>query len=173
MSKLRICLVLQTIKDVNQSLVDDNLVESDRIGAGAFFWAFPSKGFQSRQNLIDHVTAHTAQVDKEIAELEAKLAEEKLSRQSLDGERDLMLQEYEDLRKQHAMLSQKIKLHEKCDPKRLEEIATNKKLCFQGMTRWTDNLYEMESWVKKNNQAMMSEEMYQAFPILRDLDYLQ
>lgn len=112
-------------------------------------------------------------MDKEIAELEAKIAEEKLSRQSLDGDRDLMLQEHDELRKEHAMLSQKIKLHEKCDPKRLEEIATNKKLCFQGMTRWTDNLYEMESWVKKNNQAMSSEEMYQAFPILRDLDYMQ
>lgn len=38
-------VVLQTIKDVNQSLIDDNLVETDKIGIGAFFWAFPSKGF--------------------------------------------------------------------------------------------------------------------------------
>jgi hypothetical protein len=38
-------LVFQTIKDVNQSLVDDNLVETDKIGSGAFFWALPSKGF--------------------------------------------------------------------------------------------------------------------------------
>jgi hypothetical protein len=41
------------------------------------------------------------------------------------------------------------------------------------MIRWTDNLYEMESWMKKNNAAMGSEELYQAFPILRDLDYLE
>ena len=39
-------IVLQTVKDVNQSLVDDNLVETDKIGIGAFFWALPSKGFQ-------------------------------------------------------------------------------------------------------------------------------
>lgn len=39
-------IVLQTVKDVNQSLIDDNLVETDKIGAGAFFWALPSKGFQ-------------------------------------------------------------------------------------------------------------------------------
>ena len=38
-------VVLQTIKDVNQSLIDDNLVETDKIGIGAFFWALPSKGF--------------------------------------------------------------------------------------------------------------------------------
>lgn len=38
-------VIVQAIKDVNQSLVDDNLVESDKIGIGAFFWALPSKGF--------------------------------------------------------------------------------------------------------------------------------
>lgn len=35
-------VVPQAIKDVNQSLVDDNLVENDKIGIGAFFWALPS-----------------------------------------------------------------------------------------------------------------------------------
>lgn len=38
-------IVLQSIKEVNQSLADDNLVETDKIGAGAFFWSLPSKGF--------------------------------------------------------------------------------------------------------------------------------
>ena len=38
-------VIVQAIKDVNQSLVDDNLVESDKIGIGSFFWALPSKGF--------------------------------------------------------------------------------------------------------------------------------
>ena len=38
-------IVLQSVKDVNQSLVDDNLVETDRIGIGCFWWALPSKGF--------------------------------------------------------------------------------------------------------------------------------
>ena len=41
------------------------------------------------------------------------------------------------------------------------------------MVRWTDNLYEVESWIKKNNQAMTNEELYQNFPILRDLDYAE
>ena len=38
-------IVLQSVKDVNQSLIDDNLVETDRIGIGCYFWALPSKGF--------------------------------------------------------------------------------------------------------------------------------
>ncbi len=40
-------IVLQTVKDVLDSLVCDNLVESDKIGAGNFFWSLPSKQFQT------------------------------------------------------------------------------------------------------------------------------
>ncbi len=36
-------VVQQTIKDINQSLCDDNLVMSDKIGSSNFFWSFPSK----------------------------------------------------------------------------------------------------------------------------------
>ncbi len=38
----RMGVVQQTIKDVNQSLVDDSFVNSDKIGASNFFWSFPS-----------------------------------------------------------------------------------------------------------------------------------
>ena len=38
-------VIIQAIKDVNQSLIDDNLVEQDKIGIGSFFWALPSMGF--------------------------------------------------------------------------------------------------------------------------------
>ena len=32
-----------SVKDILQSLVDDSLVDSDRIGTSNYFWAFPSK----------------------------------------------------------------------------------------------------------------------------------
>jgi hypothetical protein len=41
------------------------------------------------------------------------------------------------------------------------------------MTRWTDNLYEVESWIKRNNPAITREELYAQFPILDNLDYLE
>lgn len=37
-------VVLQTVKDVLKGLVDDGLVDSDKIGTSIYFWAFPSKG---------------------------------------------------------------------------------------------------------------------------------
>lgn len=57
-------VVFQTIKDVNQSLVDDNLVQFDKIGAGAFFWSLPSMGYQNRQNLINNQDQHIKDVEE-------------------------------------------------------------------------------------------------------------
>lgn len=39
--------------------------------------------------------------------------------------------------------------------------------------RWTDNLYEMEGWMKKNNPGISGDELYKQFPILDNLDYLE
>jgi hypothetical protein len=68
-------------------LVDDNLVETDKIGCGAFFWALPSKGFQSRQNLIDNVARHAEDIKQQLEECKAKIAVERELRLPLDGER--------------------------------------------------------------------------------------
>ena len=33
-----------TVKDVLQSLVDDGMVDQEKVGTSNYFWAFPSKG---------------------------------------------------------------------------------------------------------------------------------
>lgn len=40
-------IVPQTVKEVLESLVNDNLVEGDKVGAGNFFWSLPSKAYQN------------------------------------------------------------------------------------------------------------------------------
>ena len=41
------CLASMSVKDVLQSLVDDNIVDSERIGTSNYFWAFPSKALNN------------------------------------------------------------------------------------------------------------------------------
>lgn len=38
-----VALAMMSVKDVLQSLVDDGMVDSDRIGTSNYFWALPSK----------------------------------------------------------------------------------------------------------------------------------
>ena len=85
-------IVLQSVKDVNQSLIDDNLVETDKIGIGTFFWALPSKGFQVRKNLIEDYDKKLENTKKEIEETAAKVVTETESRVSNDGERERMIE---------------------------------------------------------------------------------
>lgn len=36
-----------SVKDILQSLVDDGMVDTDKIGTSVYFWAFPSKASQN------------------------------------------------------------------------------------------------------------------------------
>ena len=45
-----------SVKDVLTSLVDDGLVDSDKIGTSVYFWAFPSKATQVRKRKIETST---------------------------------------------------------------------------------------------------------------------
>ena len=49
-TKRVLCVVQQVIKEVNQGLVDDSLIQNDKIGSGVFFWSFPSKEAQECAN---------------------------------------------------------------------------------------------------------------------------
>ncbi len=39
-------ITFQSVKEVLDSLLADDLVTSDKIGAGNFYWSFPSKTYQ-------------------------------------------------------------------------------------------------------------------------------
>ena len=45
-----------SVKDVLTSLVDDGLVDSDKIGTSVYFWAFPSKVTEVRKRKIETST---------------------------------------------------------------------------------------------------------------------
>lgn len=53
-------------QDVNQALVDDGLVDMDKIGISNFFWSFPSKVVVTRQNVVDSLTRDIVKVSEEI-----------------------------------------------------------------------------------------------------------
>jgi hypothetical protein len=51
------------VKEQNQSLVDDSLVMSDKIGAANFFWSFPSQALHEqnmkKRNLEEMIASST------------------------------------------------------------------------------------------------------------------
>ena len=167
-------VVFQAIKDVNQSLVDDNLVQFDKIGAGAFFWAFPSEGFQTRKNLIGNMDKHISENEEAIAKIKEQIQAEREKRAAAPEEgpsRQDLQEESKELTVKKKEITEGLRIYETCDPVKLERIRKKVKTCKEAANRWTDNLFEIESWIKKQQPGVSQGELAQQFPILNELDY--
>jgi len=71
-------IVQGTVKDVIQSLVDDGLVDTDKIGTSVYFWAFPSKAINTKQRKLEELEQQNEALKKTRAEVEAKLEKAKV-----------------------------------------------------------------------------------------------
>ena len=49
-------ILSQSVKDVLQSLVDDDLINSEKIGTSVYFWAFPSNALVTKKKKIEDVS---------------------------------------------------------------------------------------------------------------------
>jgi hypothetical protein len=74
-------VVLQAIKDVLQSLVDDDLVRCERIGVSNFFWSFPSEAAVKLEGEAAGLRARLGAREAEAAALKAQLAESRAGRE--------------------------------------------------------------------------------------------
>ena len=57
-------IVSQSVKDVLQSLVDDDLVDSDKIGTSVYFWALPSKATVVRKRKLSDLQTRCEESSK-------------------------------------------------------------------------------------------------------------
>jgi hypothetical protein len=72
-------IVQGTVKDVIQSLVDDGLVDTDKIGTSVYFWAFPSKAINTKQQKLEELEQQNQVLKKTRADVQAKLEKAKVS----------------------------------------------------------------------------------------------
>ena len=85
--------------------------------------------------------------------------------------RESLAAEYAELKAKNKQLKTDISQYERCDPAKMIELKAKTKTCQEAAIRWTDNLFEMESWMKKNNPSLSTEDIGNNFPVLKDLDY--
>lgn len=51
-----------TVKEVLQSLVDDNMVDCERVGTSNYYWAFPSKALHARNHKLEELQKQVSAV---------------------------------------------------------------------------------------------------------------
>ncbi|KAG7391009.1 Meiotic nuclear division protein 1 [Phytophthora pseudosyringae] len=164
-------VVLQTVKDVNQALVDDALVDCDKIGSGNYFWSFPSKLSQSRKRKLSELEQRRQTVQDKLDKVKQHVEEQKALRSESD-ERVQKLRRLDEQKAKVKALRTKAQHLAENDPATLEELERKVRMAKEGSDRWTDNVYTLKSWVVKK-RGVEGKEVDKWLGIKDDFDYVE
>ena len=162
-------VVQQTIKDINQSLCDDSMVMSDKIGAANFFWSFPSKVIHDKiqQKLV---------LESNLSSLNASIRDYELKKDSVlctrNGEgRSLKLLRLEQLKLEQSSIDLELESLKMNDPEQLSIIGKQSDKLVSIGNRWTDNIWAVKKFLTKK-KGMSGKEVDKFLGIDSSFDYL-
>jgi len=162
--------VFNSVADVNQSLVDDGLVEKEKIGGSNFFWSFPGKKDRMMQLNHEKTLKEIESLKMKENEATAKLADAKRGREDDNGERPKKLAKLAELKAQKAKLEGELAILKENDPQALADLEKELKICKEAANRWTDNIFACKSYLTKK-RGMSSKEALRIIGITSAFDY--
>lgn len=163
-------IVSQSVKEVLQSLVDDRLVNAEKIGTSNYFWSFPSMAMQSRQNTRQALKDELKRLREMREKCEAQLEEAAAMREE-SKDRDALLERYTCLERERGTLAGKLEVHRANDPKLLAQKRTDSEKAKQAANRWTDNIFTLQSFCS-NNFGIERSQFNEQFGLPEDFDYI-
>eukprot|EP00477_Mikrocytos_mackini_P000986 GAHX01001057.1.p1 GENE.GAHX01001057.1~~GAHX01001057.1.p1 ORF type:complete len:204 (-),score=39.76 GAHX01001057.1:51-662(-) len=162
-------IVTQSVSDVVNSLVDDSLIESDKIGISRYFWCFPEKQYLRLKNKEAEFSAVVADKSKTAEGLQAEIDKEKGTKYLCD-ERTQLENEYNELKNINSQLRAEFDSFNAYSVESFNHLKNKSKLLENSMVTYKDNIYELLSFVKKRRPDLSTTELYKHFEIPDDFD---
>eukprot|EP00794_Sanderia_malayensis_P014031 gene14031-15490_t len=160
-----------SVKDVLQSLVDDGMVDTDRIGTSNYFWAYPSKAMNIRKRKLEGLTGEISVLKKKIETNDEILAEVNKGKEDSD-DRTRVLKKLEEKEEENRLLKLKLEQLQECDPEVLKGVKKKATISKESANRWTDNIFSIKSWCKRKFSIEESA-INKNFSIPEELDYIE
>ncbi|KAK7087527.1 meiotic nuclear division protein 1 homolog [Littorina saxatilis] len=164
-------ITAQSVKEVVQSLVDDAMVDTDKIGTSIYFWAFPSKASQNRKGKLQDLSSKLKELESKKKETESQLAKAKAGKEDTD-ERKEVLSELSLARSTLQQLEADLEKYRESDPEVLEQSKRETSSALEAANRWTDNVFAIKSWVK-NKFNVEEDKLDKQFEIPSGFDYIE
>ena len=159
------------VKDLVQSLVDDDMIDVEKVGISTYYWAFKSKLASQKKFKLDSMKENLRGLEVKEQELRSKLESSKVGREESD-EKDNILKEIAEQAQKLASVQKELEELKDSDPSLWEEKEEEIKLALSGANRWTDNIFSLVSWCKSKFN-MEEKKLNDAFGIPEDLDYVE
>eukprot|EP00300_Choanocystis_sp_HF-7_P006383 c14670_g1_i2.p1 GENE.c14670_g1_i2~~c14670_g1_i2.p1 ORF type:complete len:224 (+),score=62.45 c14670_g1_i2:284-955(+) len=161
----------QTVKDVLQSLVDDNLVTTDKVGISNYYWAFPATVGQKRKAQIAGLEESLQVKKKRKIELDEENVVLEAEREET-ATRVAQLAELDGVRAEIAKVDTELERFAECNPETVEALEKKMVVAKDAANRWTDNMYSLRSHVETTfgmDREMLNERM----EITEAFDYVE
>jgi len=160
----------KSIPDINASLVDDGLIDKDKIGGSNFFWSFPGKRDRLLQLEHEKTLADIEANKVKLVDAESKLADAKRGREDEDGERVKKLARLTKLSMEKKAMEEELEILKENDPQALADLEKELKLVTNAANRWTDNIFTCKSYLTKK-RGMSTKEACKILGINSEFDY--
>lgn len=180
--------------DIHQGMIDDGLVEKEKIGGSNFFWSFKAKKDRMAQIQHEKTLKLIEELKPRVAEAEARLSDAKRGREEDDDEekeeefsggenkndnrkpavtterRAKKLARLAELGTQKAAFEKELEKLKENDPAALADLEKELQLVTQAAHRWTDNIFECKSYLVKK-RGMEKKQACKFLQISADFDY--
>ncbi|XP_076337784.1 meiotic nuclear division protein 1 homolog isoform X1 [Tachypleus tridentatus] len=164
-------IISQSVKEVTQSLVDDGLIDTDKIGTSVYFWAFPSKAVNNRKRKLEDLKKQIDEAKKKLKSLNEAVTKAQIGREDTEH-RTKLLKEVNLAEKEKEELKGEIQKYKDSDPEVLEGLKKQTEMAKEATNRWTDNIFSIKSWCKKKffiEESVLNKQ----FCIPEELDYVE
>ncbi|KAF7989394.1 hypothetical protein HCN44_008068 [Aphidius gifuensis] len=164
-------VVLQSVKDVLQALVDDGFVKTEKVGSANYFWAFPGEKITILKQKCAELNTSNIESKLELEKLQFEIKTNQVGKEDTE-ERRKLLEELENLQQKEDKTKQLVMQFSDNDPEVIAKIAKRAEEYKAAANVWTDNIFAIQSWCK-NKFDINEETLNKQFRIPEDLDYVQ
>ncbi|KAF0979903.1 hypothetical protein FDP41_001056 [Naegleria fowleri] len=159
------------VKDLLTQLTADSRIDTDKIGSSNQYWLFPSAASESRKRKKQELQTQVDAENVKKAKLEEEIKEAEIGKEDTE-ERRKYLNELEEIRKEREEVMKQLKRYEDLDPELIEKIKSDVSVCKDAANRWTDNVFALVMYCKKNFN-MDQKSIYERFEIPEEFDNIE
>lgn len=172
--------LLNSILDINQSLVDDGLVDKEKIGGSNYYWSFPAKKDRLLQLEYTKTLEEITRMKSLITDAEIRLANAKRGREAEDDDDDddtaaananggggeknrgnntraSKMARRAELAKELLAATSELEVLKQNDPLEVVNLEKELKLVTGAAHRWTDNIFSCKDYLVKKRGMMKAE----------------
>lgn len=165
-------VVLQSIKDVLQSLVDDDLVYAEKIGVSNYFWSFPSEAAVKLDGEINKLKTQLAARKADETKLKGDLAKSQVGKED-SAERQALIRQVSLLEAEVETNRLELNNYNANDPERFEALKQGASVAFDSANRWTDNVFCLQTWATKKFGGMDLGGFFKSHGVDDSFDYVE